>query len=807
MRRTLPEPVALQDHTTHSLFFAGANGERLRLDVLDTDLIRVQHLPDGQYRLARTWLVAAGANDVPRHGRQRDDLTGFPLPKFDLSTRESGITVTTRSLTVDIHLPEFRLKWHNSQGDVFAADLPQCSYPYDTHTGAVSHYLSRLTDECYYGFGETSGPLNKAGRRIRMLNTDALAYNAETSNPLYKHWPFYITLLPELNTAYGLLYDNLSETVFDLGCEINAVYGPYRYYQAAAGDLDYYLIYGPTVASVVEKLAWLIGRPALLPRWSLGYLGSTMHYTEQPDAQSQLTRFAALCEAHEIPCDMFHLSSGYTTDEAGRRCVFTWNRSKIPDPRVMAEGFHHAGIRLAANVKPHLLTCHPDYSEVTEIGAFVRDSHSGEPHLVQRWSGGIYEAARGSYVDFTSEAGFDWWKAKVRATLLAYGIDAIWNDNNEFDSQDDSADCAGFGTSIPFGLARPLQTLLMARASYEAMLDEMPTLRPYVITRAGCPGVQRYAQTWSGDNTTSWHTLRYNIPMGLGLSLSGMSNAGHDVGGFAGGRPDPELFVRWVQNGIFHPRFTIHSLGDAENVSEPWMYPAVLPHVRAALEFRYRLIPYLYTLLFKAAYTGAPVIRPLVYHFQQDPVCRDESFDFMLGPNLLVASVLEPGARSRRVYLPAGRWWCDFFTGKWYAGGQEIEVPAPLERIPLFVPDGGMIPTGKLMRYVGEKSDDVRRVYVFPHPTEGVGKFVLVEDDGISLAYRDGMYTRLRLQVSAFPSHIVVGTASVQGPYKLPYNHIEFVLPHDEERRLEATDGHEYTDNDNHRCVVVPLKL
>jgi len=806
MRLTLPTPVVLEDQTAHSLRFAGANKERLSLDVLDTDLIRVQHLPDGQYRLARTWLVAAGSNDVPRHGRRRDDLTGFPLPKFDLSNHESGITITTGSLAIDIHLPEFRLTWRNSRGDVFAADLPRFSYPHDTQTGAVRHYLSRLAGECYYGFGETSGPLNKAGRRIRMLNTDALAYNAETSNPLYKHWPFYITLLPALNTAYGLLYDNLSETVFDLGCEINAVYGSYRYYQAAAGDLDYYLIYGPTVAAVVEKLTWLIGRPALLPRWSLGYLGSTMHYTEQPDAQSQLARFTTLCEEHEIPCDMFHLSSGYTTDEAGRRCVFTWNRDKIPDPRAMVEVFHRAGIHLAANVKPHLLTCHPDYSEVAEIGALVCDSYSGEPHLVQRWSSGIHEAALGSYVDFTSEAGFDWWKAKVRTNLLAHGIDAVWNDNNEFDSQDDSASCAGFGSSIPFGLARPLQTLLMARASREALLEEMPTLRPYVITRAGCPGVQRYAQTWSGDNTTSWHTLRYNIPMGLGLSLSGMPNTGHDVGGFAGNRPDPELFVRWVQNGVFHPRFTIHSLGDAENVSEPWMYPAVLPHVRAALEFRYRLMPYLYTLLFEAAHTGAPVIRPLVYHFQQDPVCREESFDFMLGPNLLVASVLEPSARSRQVYLPAGRWWCDFFTGEWHTGGQKIEVPAPLEYIPLFVPDGGMIPTGKLMRHVGEKTDDVRRVYVFPHPMEGVGEFVLIEDDGVSLAYRDGMYTCLRLRVGAFSSHIVVGIASVQGTYKLPYNHIEFVFPHSEERRLEVANGREYTDNDNRRCVAVPVK-
>ncbi len=803
MRLVQPGPVTFDGHDAHSLYFSGAQGERLRLDVLTEDIIRVQHLPDGRYRLGRTWVVTGGAEDTAREGRPRDDLTPFPLPPFTLTVGDSALTLATSALQIRAHLPAFHLTWHTPAGDAFAADLPRRAYQYDAETAAVCHYMTRRAGERYYGFGEKAGPLNKAGLRMRMANTDALAYNAETSDPLYKHWPFYITLVPELNLAYGLLYDNLADSVFDMGREINAVYGPYRYYQAADGDLDYYLILGPTIAAVLDKFTWLTGRPALLPRWSLGYLGSTMHYTEQPDAQAQLAQFVAQCERYEISCDMFHLSSGYTTDDVGRRCVFTWNRGRIPDPPAVADQFHSAGIHLAANVKPHLLTAHPAFNQVNAAGGFVSDT-DGQPHIVFRWSGGIHESEPGAFVDFMSAAGYDWWQAQVRSSLLRYGIDAVWNDNNEFDSFDDSAQCAGFGEAVPLGMARPLLTLLMARASYEALRSERPGLRPYVLTRAGCPGAQRYAQTWSGDNTTSWHTLRYNIPMGLGLSLSGLPNTGHDVGGFAGRRPDPELFVRWVQNGIFHPRFTIHSMGSAGEASEPWMYPEVLPQVRAALALRYRLIPYLYTLAFEAARSGAPLIRPLVYHYPQDARCQEESFDFMLGPGLLVASVLAAGVRTRRVYLPAGTPWCDFYSGQWHAGGQEIEAAAPLDHIPLFAPAGGIVPTGKPMRYVGEQPDDVRRVYVFPHPETGAGAFSLIEDDGVSLAYRAGGYSQLHLTVDARPDEIALRAEVLHNGYALPYRQIEFALPAGETRPIR-NGGAERTDAEGRRVIVMRL--
>lgn len=789
-----------ETHNNHLAVLRGARGELLRLSALEPDVVRVQMWPDGAPRLDRTWMICGEDGDVPREGRVRDDLSPFSCPAFERRMGADGgdgdggsMRLSTGLLTVEVRLRDGRLRWCDGEGVCFAADLGDRAYAYDRAGRSVAHFMERDRREHYYGFGEKSGPLDKQGRRLRMMNLDALGYNAESGDPLYKHWPIYITYAPQHCIAYALIYDNLSTSVFDMGQEHDNYYHAYRYWQAEEGDVDYTLVYGPGIPQVVEKVARLIGRPALPPRWSLGYLGSTMGYTDAPDAQEQLKRFVELCAEHDIPCDLFHLSSGYTLGADGKRYVFTWNRSRIPDPPGMAAHFHAAGIHLAANIKPCLLTTHPRYAEVAALGAFVQAAEADVPEVNIFWGG------YGSHLDFTNPAGYAWWQEQVHAQLLDVGIDATWNDNNEFNIWDDDARCHGFGQPLTIGRIRPLQPLLMTRASHEAQAAARPDERPYLITRSGCPGIQRYAQTWSGDNETSWHTLRYNIPMGLGMSLSGLPNIGHDVGGFTGYKPDPELFVRWVQNGIFHPRFTIHSWHLDGSVNEPWMYPEVLPLVREAIRLRYRLIPYLYTLIFEAARTGAPAIRPLVYHYPGDERCRTESFDFLLGERLLVASVLEPGARTRAVYLPHGDW-CDWWTGQWHAGGQTATLDAPLERPLLLAAAGALIPLGRAMRHVGAQADDLRQLAAFPGPGTGRSRFTWVEDDGITLAYRSGGYTEVSAEME-WDGQAIALRLSATGGYPLPYRDVEIVLPAGETRPLQAhgATGEEWTDGEGRR--------
>ncbi|MEO1286246.1 MAG: glycoside hydrolase family 31 protein [Chloroflexota bacterium] len=768
--------VTLAGTSSHTVYLAGNRGEQFHLSVLDHDLFRVQMRPDGAYRLDRTWMIVDESGDTPREGRKRANISHFPCPTFKIEQGTEQITLQTEQVHITLRLNELGLTWKTTTENIFAADTSVAAYAHNPSGRDIYHHMAYNPRDCYYGFGEKSGKLNKNQMRLEMRNMDAIGYSARISDPLYKHWSFYITLNAETNIAYGLLYDNLSTTIFNMGLERHAMYGEYRQYHALDGDIDYYFIYGPTVAEVVKKVSALIGRMALPPRWSLGYLGSTMTYTEMPDAQAQLGSFIDKTITHNIPCDMFHLSSGYTTGEDdGRRYTFNWNRQRIPDPDGMIANFHEHDIRLAANIKPYMMQTHPLHHEVAELNGFIKEADSDDPALDYMWGSGFNYSKEGSHLDFTNPDTYSWWQTKATQELLSRGIDSLWNDNNEFAFWDDAARCHGFGDEIRLGMARPLQTLLMTRASTEAQRDNRPTERPFVLTRAGMPGSQRYAQSWSGDNVTNWETLKYNIPMGLGLSLSGMANTGHDVGGFAGDAPDPELLIRWVQNGIFHPRFCIHSLNDEANATEPWMYPEALDTIRQAIEFRYRMQPYLYSVFYEAHETGAPIIRPMIYHFQDDPNTRGQSFDFMLGSELLIASVYEKGTIQRNLYLPRDTQWMDMNTDTWHRGGQIITLYTPLEQLPVLMKANAIFPL--------TIPHSTRFIALAPVKDTHESSFTLIEDDGISMAYKNGIVTKIHMTLKTTANTIDL-YVEAEGDYDLPYEYLDFGLPDQEKRPL-----------------------
>jgi alpha-glucosidase len=372
--------------------------------------------------------------------------------------------------------------------------------------------------------------------------------------------------------------------------------------------------------------------------------------------------------------------------------------------------------------------------------------------------------------------------------VLDYGIDAGWNDNNEYEIWDDYGASHGFGQPLPIERSRPLQALLMTRATAEAQAAHRPDERVYTVTRAGPPGIQRYAQTWSGDNTTSWHTLRWNVRMGLSMGLSGVFNTGHDVGGFSGPVPDPELLVRWAQNGVFSPRFIMNSWKAGGEVTTPWLHAEALEPIRAAIRLRYRLMPYLYTLYRRAAELGEPVLRPLFYEFEDDPRAFADCDDFMFGPQLLVANVVEPGVRERRVYLPRGvEGWYDFHSGAYHQPGSEIVVAAPLDRIPMFARAGAMVPLTGRDDFSRLHDEPSRRLRVFPARGSTNATFALYEDDGISLRYRERDCAEVVFDLQTTAAEVVLA-ARVTGSYALPYRDIAVEFPPTEDRRV-SLDG------------------
>ncbi len=758
----------------HGAAFDFDDGWQCRVQVLGEHLARVLFVREGRFREPRTWMVAPGSADVPWEGRPRQDLRGFAPPHVEVGESAAGFVLATGELRVAIRLDPFGIDWSGGAAP-FARDRPTQAYQWSERESRLRHYLARPVAERYFGLGDKTGALDLQGRRLRTLALDALGYDAQRSDPLYKHWPFVLARTPA-GACYGLFYDTLAPVTFDLGSEHDNYHGLYRYAEIEGGDLDYYLCAGPGVRDVVRQFTELTGRMAFGPRWSLGYANTAMSLADAPDAQAQLARFAEDLITHDIPCSAFHFGSGYTSIDK-RRYVFTWNRHKFPAPRAAIERFRRQGIRTVVNLKPCLLDDHPAYAEVAVRDGFVRDAATGQPCIGQFWDG------QGAHIDFTHPAGIAWWQGELRRQVLDYGIDAGWNDNNEYEIWDDDGSSAGFGTPIDIERSRPLHPLLMTRATAEAQAAHRPDERAFTVTRAGPPGIQRYAQTWSGDNTTSWHTLRWNIRMGLTMSLSGMFNTGHDVGGFAGPVPDPEMLVRWTQSGAFSPRFIMNSWKDGGETNTPWLHPAALHAVRDAIRLRYRLMPYLYT-LFHAATQGEPIVRPLFYDFETDPECYADTDDFMCGASLLVASVVEPGQRRRKVYLPRGpRAWHDFWTGGTYAPGGTVTVDAPLSRIPLFVPAGAMIPLTDTLDFSRLHDEPSRRLDVFPPESVSRQSSTLYEDDGLSLRYRQGGCADVVFTMATTRTTIEIA-ARRSGDYAAGSRTIRVVLPASERRRL-----------------------
>ena len=746
-------------------------GFGLKLFFLDRYLARLLIVPPEGLRMPRTWSLSPelASGDDPIDGRDRFDLTGFPGSAIaSVSETAALISIETAFMRVEVRRSPLAITWffraeEKAAFETALQDRQTQAYQFQRMGPRFVHSLVRDPRDHYYGFGEKSGDANKHGRRLRMSTTDALGYDAETSDPLYKHIPFYLAVRPASGAPLvGLFYDNLSHGAFDLGQEIDAYHGPYRSFEASDGDLDLYLMFGARVSDVVKEFTALTGRTAFLPRWSLSYSGSTMQYTEAADAEAQLSSFLARLQEHGIPCQSFHLSSGYTR-RGEKRYVFAWDRDRFPDPAALTQKFADAGVRLVANVKPAMLLDHPRFAEVEGFRGFIRDSEDeSRPHIAQFWGG------EASYLDFTNPQTSEWWKAEVKAQLLDNCIASTWNDNNEFEVWDGGAraDIAGRGCAM--ACLRPVQTQLMLRASALAQQEHAPVKRPYLVTRSGGPGLHRYAQTWTGDNRTGWKTLRYNMRMGHGLSLSGIFNFGHDVGGFAGEKPEPELFMRWIEQGIYWPRFTIHSWNDDGSANEPWMYPEILPLVRAAMEWRERLVPLLYTLMWRAHAHHEPILRPLFLDFPDEAECYEEHDTFMLGRDVLVAPIVEPGVVSRSVWLPKTEGgWYDIRTGGLLPCG-EHRIEAPLGASPVFIRAGSILPLGPSPSW----ADGPLTLRLFPIP-EDERQLEIYDDDGESFADHANPPCLIRFAVTwkrgAPSSHI-----SKQGEHEPRWSEIRF---------------------------------
>lgn len=722
----------------HSYLDIKTNAANYRIILLNHEVIRIRCSFEEQFAEEASYSLVMTAWEDRMDGLLQGERTRVEALSTSCVDLDTHILLMTDKLNIAIYKDPFAIHITDKQGNLLHADLPERSYVQDNQ-GRLYHYSCMQDDDYFYGFGEKSGYLNKRNRRMRMHNVDTIGYDSENTDPLYKHIPFYIKLNSKNHVASGIFYHNSYDSSFDMGCERSGYWNKYSYFCADGGELDLFFLYGPEIKDVVRNYTDLTGKTALPPKYSLGYMGSTMYYTElDKDSDEAILKFLDKCREEDIPCDGFFMSSGYTTGKTGKRYVFNWNDDRFKDPAGFVQAMKQKGASLAPNIKPGMLTSHPLYGEFEEAGAYIKDEKEEKPQIDRYWGGPA------SFVDFTNPKGRELWKKHLKQSLVSLGITSIWNDNNEYEIQNSEAVCHFEGLKKEVSGLRPVMPNLMALMAKETVAEVYPDTRPYITNRAGFAGIQRYAQTWAGDNNTSWKSLKFNIPVILGMGLSGVANQGCDIGGFFGPAPEPELFVRWVQNGIFQPRFSIHSCNNDNTVTEPWMYPSYTPYIRDAIKLRYKLVPYLYSLLFEASVQGYPVMRPLVYEFEHDKKVLEESFDFMFGRFILVANVLEKGARSRTVYLPAGATWFDWHTKQAYEGGQTIEVEVGLASIPMFVRSGAIIPMSEGLMNI--HNDSIEKLTLLIEPSQD-SSFVLYEDDGISNRYQTGEYWKTLISV------------------------------------------------------------
>jgi alpha-glucosidase len=718
--------------------------ERLRVDVVRRDVVRLKISRGGVFDEEPTFAVCV------------DPLS----PPVDLQVERDDdvVRVRTSDLVVSLWLDPFRVDVHRTDGTAVvetAADEDGRYWAYATLNDAFVVRRRARPEDAIFGLGEKTGRLNRRGREFTLWNTDVLAPKASgeftrgldaadprADNTSTEFDPYYVSIPFFYHQAYpsgamaGSFLDNGYRTEYDFT-------GPHEYaVHAAGGQYTEYVFAGPTMPLVLEGYTWLTGRTAPPPLWALGYHQCRWYDYTQDAVQEVARRHREL----DVPCDALWLDIDYMD---GYR-VFTWNTDRFPDVPGMLAGLADDGFRVITIVDPGVKH-DPGYAvfdDAVEKDVLCR-TEGGNLYIGQVWPGNTV------FPDFVTEEARAWW-GRLNAAHVRSGLAGIWNDMNEPATGDIDPMAMRFGRG-QFSHERyhNQYALLMAMGTTQGLLEEMPDRRTFVLSRAGSAGIQRYAANWMGDNMSRWDHLWLSMPMAAGFGISGQAFVGADIGGFMGDS-GPELLLRWMQYGALTPFCRNHTVNTAVE-QYAWAYGgAVLDVIRDAVKLRYRLLPYLYATFLRASETGAPVQRPLVFDHGDDLVTRDLDDEYLLGPDLLVAPVFEPGTTARQVYLPAGGWY-DWHTDEAVPGRRFVTAPTPMDRIPLYARAGAVVPgwTQAPPSTAGYHPTEVELHLFVPMDEEAHSSF-LQEDDGLTFAALEGARHRTTFTVTRRGSQVTL---------------------------------------------------
>ena len=723
-------------------FFFSDGEATVEVTVVTDEIIKVRMAPHGVF-------LEEFSYAVPK-------LTA-KVSVFHLHDNADEYRISTNTVNCHINKTNFFVSFSDSQNHVTSADAVQMHWEENVQFGGYYVFGTKVchSKEAFFGLGDKPTDLNLRGKRFVNWNTDAYSF-AWNQDPIYRSIPFYISLNEGI--SHGIFFDNTFKAHFDFGAEDHGKTS----FWADGGELQYYYIHGPNMMDVVKRYHLLTGTHPMPPLWALGYHQCRWSYYPE----SKVMKVAKGFRENKIPCDGIYLDIDYMD---GYRC-FTWNRKYFPDPKKMIKELAADGFKTVVIIDPGIRV-DDNYSVFKEGKAkryFCRrsDDYFMEGHV---WPG------RCQFPDFTNSEVREWW-GTLFDELVQIGVAGVWNDMNEpavfgAGTFPDDVRHQYDGYRGSHRKAHNIYGMQMVRATYEGMRKLMKNKRPFTITRAGYSGVQRFTSVWTGDNVASWEHLRLGNVQCQRLSMSGIPFCGTDIGGFSG-EPDGELFTRWIQMGTFSPFMRAHSAGDTKE-REPWSFGEPFTAInRKFIELRYKLIPYLYSTFWEHHRYGFPILRPVVMQEQDEINNQARQDEFTYGDKILVCPVMEPGQKSRRVYLPKGNWYY-YWDNAMVEGGKEVEVKTPLETIPIFIKAGSVIPEYPVMQYVGEK--EIEEVKLNVYYSDAPANSFFFEDYGETFAYEQDIYSEKKFVVSGKTSSMTI-LQTMEGLYTPRYENYNFCI-------------------------------
>ena len=621
-------------------------------------------------------------------------------------------------------------------------------------------------DEHYFGLGDKAGPLDHRNQAFTMWNTDAYGWQ-ESTDPLYKTLGFLLAL--RKGASYGIFLDNTYRQDWDLGKTSADEYS----FGADGGEVDYYFIYGPRPKQVVSTFTALVGRAPLPPLWSLGFQQSRYSYFPEARVREVVQKF----KQKKIPLDVIYLDIDYQRENR----VFTVDAQKFPNFVGMIGDFLKQGVRTITITDLHIKQepGYPPYDSGKAIEAFIKNP-DGADYAGRVWPG------TSVFPDFTRKAVRDWWGGLYK-DFVNDGVAGFWNDMNEpavFDVRGKTMRVDAVDRVEEPGQPNRVTDqreihnvlgMLNSKGTYEGLLKLRPNERPFVLTRATYVGGQRYAATWTGDNSSTWNHMRISVPMLQNLGISGFPVVGDDIGGYKGS-PQPDLLTKWLELGAFNPIDRDHTeKGSADQ--EPWVHGPQHEAIRKRyIEERYRLLPYIYTSLEQTTRDGLPLMRPMFLEYPEQEALVTEgdwpNSEYLFGRDLLVAPEPYEFLQEYRTILPAGNLWYDYWSGKQLQPG-EISVKPRLDTLPVYVRGGAIIPRQPLIQSTAEKPQGRLEVRVYPDRTCQGSLYI---DDGLTFDYTKGKYLRVEYTCEAYEDALRLKISPQQGSFTPWFDQIQAVI-------------------------------